>query len=676
MRNTRHWLSDRNVNFGHCRLARRLALLNRLRAIFSAAVFFAVPSAAFAGPPTGDPIDEGKSTFDAIKDQWSSPEALSTNLGTPLTADAPMTTLDGSLSFAGSVSCASSQNFLELFFGVGAGGDITPVSVKQDTNFDGTHDVTVTAPVHVSGVCTNGVISCDTGTWSDCKYYLWDAHPVTHRVGMVAASLPDMKACYCVNNSCGANLALANKDDILSDLGGGMVAALSKAEPRYTVSQTAITGTSILYSGQQSTACQADPALPETAFYTNASAMSGDAWSETATNDVYTAATSGAILTGEAETTHACHTNRVMDVEHFTYNDIVSVSGSFEWVQSCGTGCMRYRIKGKGKCYGREFHARFNVLEPDLIDKVTVTRAAAADWIQVRHNGTPVAWAGPREWLNNGPQPGGCGVGSKTIRTMNVDLTPGFQTGGLHTVTAKIVGKGFSKWGEYDIEVRAKVGCIIEESISDTCGSYTGSPTCRMVQETADGVDTFVNGVHTGLHPLASTRTIVSPGCAIPQTRPWWDQTRTFACKVEGAIAPTIDLSRVDYVLTNSDLGSYADKRDDGKGGFITDGGTLSPPDLGLVGECELSCKVSRGAAQTQVSDSGVTGQLQTSPASGVMTAYKACTTSGVCPLSPGESIVTDCQCTDAFPEAFVMMQAVRLAGQGTVCTTGRTPVN
>lgn len=682
LQNLSIWLSDRYAPFGFCRFARRLALLNRLRASFLSAslaglALLGLPSASFAQTPSPDPVVEGQTTYEAIKDQWSSSDAFSANLGTPLAAETPMTTLDGSVSFSGSVSCASSANFLELFYGVGAGGDMSPVSVKQDTDFDGVHDLTVTAPVHVSGVCTNGVISCDAGTWNACQYYLWDADAATHTIGMTAATLPDMKACYCVNNSCGVNLALANKDDILSDLGGGMVSALSQVEPRYTVSQTAITGTSIMYSGQQSTACTTDPSLAETAYYTSASAMSSDAWSETSSNAVYSAATTGAILTGEAETAHACHTNRVIDVISYTFNDIISVTGSINSQTSCGTDCTRFRIQGDGSCSPyRDVTANFNVLLPDRIDSVRITHLGADDWVQARLNGAYAAYAGKRVWTGDGIPSGDCRVGGKYYASPNLDISDEFTTTGAVTIGARVRAGGGGAWGYVDVEVRVRTGCETTETISDTCGSYTGSPTCRMVQETADGVDTFLNGVHTGLQPLPSTRTMTSAACTVNETRDWWDRTRTFGCEVEGALAPTIDLSRVDYVINNSSVSTYADQRDDGAGGFITDGGTLNPPDVGLVGECEMSCKVSRVETEAQVSNTGVTGDLQTNPSAGIATAYKACSTTAVCPVDPGESIVTDCQCIDDFPEAFVMMQAVRLAGQDTVCTTGLTSLD
>ena len=40
-----------------------------------------------------------------------------------------------------------------------------------------------------------------------------------------------------------------------------------------------------------------------------------------------------------------------------------------------------------------------------------------------------------------------------------------------------------------------------------------------------------------------------------------------------------------------------------------------------------------------------------------------------VCPLGPGEEIVSACGCLDDFPEAVVMMQTVRLAGADLACT-------
>src|SRR3546814_1861146 len=48
------------------------------------------------------------------------------------------------------------------------------VSIARDTDLDGTVDATSNLPVPVSGICANGVVSCQPGSWNGCSFYRWD----------------------------------------------------------------------------------------------------------------------------------------------------------------------------------------------------------------------------------------------------------------------------------------------------------------------------------------------------------------------------------------------------------------------------------------------------------------------------------------------------------------------
>ena len=62
---------------------------------------------------------------------------------------------------------------MEVLIQPGATGDITTFIVSQDTNFDGNLDYTYEVPFPVSGLCANGVITCNPGTWTNCRTYQW-----------------------------------------------------------------------------------------------------------------------------------------------------------------------------------------------------------------------------------------------------------------------------------------------------------------------------------------------------------------------------------------------------------------------------------------------------------------------------------------------------------------------
>src|SRR3546814_14865549 len=91
--------------------------------------------------------------------------------------------------------------------------------------------------------------------------------------------MPKLAGCYCIKNSCGTNLAWGNMASVLRDLGGGMIGALTTADPRYGVAEAVIEGPAIRYVGAQSTACSSSPNLPQQAYSTNHAIIPSDDYS-------------------------------------------------------------------------------------------------------------------------------------------------------------------------------------------------------------------------------------------------------------------------------------------------------------------------------------------------------------------------------------------------------------
>jgi hypothetical protein len=76
---------------------------------------------------------------------------------------------------------------------------------------------------------------------------------------LAEVDLTSLAACYCINASCGSNLAWTNLATVLKDIGGGVVGALTTADPRIAVAQVAVDGPVIRYTGAQTTACSSAP---------------------------------------------------------------------------------------------------------------------------------------------------------------------------------------------------------------------------------------------------------------------------------------------------------------------------------------------------------------------------------------------------------------------------------
>lgn len=157
---------------------------------------------------------------------------------------------------------------MEIFIQPGPSGDITTLMANQDTDFDGVLDYSYQAPFPVSGVCANGVIACDSGTWTNCTSYRWTGG-TDGRVSLQPAVDSDMKQCFCVNASCGSGLVFRNIAIVLKSIGGGLVAAIHRNNSRYVISDVKIDGTYAQYFGQDSSQCStaSGASSPEEYFY-------------------------------------------------------------------------------------------------------------------------------------------------------------------------------------------------------------------------------------------------------------------------------------------------------------------------------------------------------------------------------------------------------------------------
>jgi hypothetical protein len=221
---------------------------------------------------------------------------------------------------------------------------------------------------------------------------------------------------------------------------------------------------------------------------------------------------------------------------------------------------------------------------------------------------------------------------------------------------------------------------LAEESIEDGCQALAADPACAQWDEIADGVKVFENFNPTGLAPLPSTRTFSGIGLH-PIERNWWVKQRAYLCTTGAAPYDfSAAATRFGHVVSSlDDAGGaptrYEDLRSDsGTGGPQSWTPVAASFDTGALGgalleDCELACKTQRQTEDYQAGVAGVAAQMQTDPQRFDII-YHACR-NGVCPAGPGETIVQDCACLNEFTQAALMMQAMRLAGQDTICTSG-----
>lgn len=612
--------------------------------------------------------DRARAAAAAARARSGDSDALKRNYVTPGLAGQPITTVDSKRSFVPRLACQKTATLMEVLVQPSAKGDLGQVQIARDTDLDGTIDSRSSLGVPVSGICANGVISCDPGTWSSCGYFRWDVD-ADLKLKLAEVEMAELAGCYCINNSCGTNLAWSNLGSVLGDLGGGMIGALTTADPRIGVAEAVIDGPVIRYVGAQTTSCTASAALPQIAYRANPTTIASDAQRASATSSVFQAVAASPAGAGKAEQTRKCTIEREVSARSWAYDDIVTAFGPFEFVESCGPDCRRYRMYGEGSCAATPpaYTASFRVAKPDRIRSVRITRIAGDDWVQARVNGAVVGYAGKRPWLGDGLPSGDCSVDEDPVNNSAIDVTPAFGAGDA-SVTMRVRGGDGRKWGTLDLEVRVDTSCEFSERLVDLCSGLATDPACRLGDERVDGVATFRNGVQTGLRPLPQSRQFGTAECQLTLQRDFFLRERSYRCAVDLGTLPKPDLSRGAYILDRSTETMLADRVGVPGGGHAESTRPFHLPDRGSVAACEPICKTRAPRVNSAAAPQGVVGSQQNDPAS-FDSFYHSCGTDNVCPLGPGEQIVSACGCLDDFPEAVVMMQTVRLAGADLVCT-------
>lgn len=629
-----------------------------------ATLLVAIP--AWAGPIE----DRAQAAASASRAKSGDSDALLTNYLTPGLAGQPVTTVDSKTSFTPNIACQKTATLMEVLVQPNATGDLGLVRISRDTDFDGIVDTNGALPVPVSGICANGVISCDPGSWNQCHYFRWDID-AARAIKLTEVDMPALAGCYCLNNSCGSNLAWGNMTSVLKDLGGGMIGALTTADPRIGVAQALINGPSIRYVGAQATACASDPTLSQTGYRANPGILAGDASSAASGSSVFQALMGSPIGLGTVQETRACIVERQVDIEGATIDDIISrVAGGYATIFGPGSvdfqlGSPAYHSLEGGNCRLFDFRMTINVGDPDRLISASISQVTFDDWMQIRVDGRLVA-ADPASWTSGGNPPGNCERGATWYAYPPVDLKP-LLTRGNHEIWLRIA---VGNQGEALATLHAEVdeSCKSSEQLVDTCGALAGNPKCQIANEVVDGVQTFRGGANTGLRPLPQTRIVGNGACAIQLTRDFFRKDRSYKCQLDTGTVPAPDLSRGAYIIDHSTETVLADRLRQKDGSYAETSQGFGLPDRGSVPACEPVCKSRAPRASTGAAPAGIVAALENAP-NGYDTFFHACSADNVCPLGAGEELVSGCGCLDDFPEAVVMMQTVRLAGADLVCT-------
>ena len=193
-------------------------------------------------------------------------------------------------------SCNQVPDFIDTSYTVGSSGDIN-AEIQMNTDKGSSYNYSYAIPARISGICSNGFISCPAGEWYGggvtCNNYSLSYSPSTgftlNSLGSNIIGVPQtttktvalngttaqastvtstrttggLADCFCLNDSCeqgGTPISEIRVNQILTDLGGQAVSSVEQGSPDTIGASTvniASSPYSIIYSGGAS--CNSNP---------------------------------------------------------------------------------------------------------------------------------------------------------------------------------------------------------------------------------------------------------------------------------------------------------------------------------------------------------------------------------------------------------------------------------
>jgi hypothetical protein len=639
---------------------------------------------------TGTVDSQAQTAAGQVLQSFGTGATLNANGMQPLSTGTPMQSVDGSQQFSAKVACQASAQFLRITMLPNASSDIQTLTLDMDPNFTGqvTSSEAFTGPF--AGVCTNGIIRCDADSFNNCHYLQWQANTSSATVGVTEVSPEQLGACYCFDASCGNNLLWVNTAKVLSDIGSGVGLALTQLYPRLTIGRSQqLDAVTLVYYGQNAS-CGSD-ATPEQYFSHPQDLAQAGASASQQPGSVANFMGSLPAATTTSVGSMQCSITRNVALDEATRDGIISLASLSKgaWDTAAGanpacssTDCVDFNVGDNGfheytsdaACELFRESALLNVARPDRIVSATLLRAQYDDHGQV-WAGSALEFTSDWNWTVNGPfptPPASCETSMDHSYTLGTDLTPVF-TGAINQSVQ--LGVNTAVGGEGDgaafFEVRVHPGCALgAETVTDGCTAEENNGQCGVWEEWVDGVQTVKDGLTTGLAPLPSSKTLQGTTCSIATgNRNWWVTTRTYQCT--SSTSPydfSAMMARQQSVSSSMDIttGNYTDRIVNSDGSVSNPTGNVTLPPA-QPAACIQTCKTRIAQAGSEVGLSGPQSELNTTGVAWTFN-YKNCT-AGVCPLNPGEQVVSACDCQSNFAEAAAMMATIRQVQQDQTCS-------
>jgi hypothetical protein len=630
-------------------------------------------------------VESGMSISSEYLSKYATKEGFDKLIVNPMLGEGELETTNGQSRFRAPMTCGSDIPYASITLGLLPLGDLNLAQISVDTNQDGTLDQVLNEMPQISGICTNGYISCNAGTWNNCSHFQWDA-TTNGRLIANSVSIQDVGSCRCINDGCAPNYSTINFDLLLSELGAGISQALAKRDYSLAVTKVEVDGPTITYYGQTISACGGTNVVAQN-YYNNPNEIT-NAVDATLTTDlletrIFELARNSASATESiGSVSHQrCTIARETNLDEVTLFDILSIGAGPGDADLVNANIVSLTLGQEGvrfdprRCELREFETEINVFRPDRITSAVLVNAQYDDHVQVILN-NDVVWNGPYgDWFDSRtlPPSGECENSHGSHLNFGVDVTetfrnsPGRVEAKLRILAGGDYGHGFAKF-DIGLDTSCKEA---PDDVINLCQSYEQSTACRLRDELIDGIATVKDFARTGLTPLSQSIILSSPTCELVSTRDWMNIQRVYECDQNNSFEFGSAAQRVHSIESTTTESSYTDLRATTVGSdAIAVAGDLSVFNEIPVERCTLQCKVRKAVPANDATVFGLTSeQLNENRRSEVI--YRGCK-QNVCELSVGEELLQDCGCMNGFNDAAIMMQLIRMAGSDMICSSGQ----
>ena len=683
-------------------------------------IFFCLFPLAIAGGNSFEVTDEHR----GVKRKFDDSGEIKDRFTAPLTTDKKMSTMDGSTEFEANFRCSGEAPVIEVTAlpsgSLGGTGELD-ITIRYDTDLDGTLDATVQAG-RVAGMCGNGIIKgCTPGTWEGCDICDWDyaddgsIYPQCELVSdggtVVKNTILNMKGCFCFSRACGNPVTNPKvQKQILYFAGEGIADLIKEKQSDFAIASKKFFPSQMkaVFYGYSLNNCVDNSSnqkikelqnlkgkydFPTEAEENNAgedSPYSTMKKSFTENNDQFQYKHCEIKNTVKTEVEEV---RRYVPTKIIIGYDKDGGTKDCYWTHIDGSHCSSSMYVGAG------LHG--------CIDKVVDNKLANA--CNQLHQGylksiegvdNPHAISGFHDFASCYGSDNDAGDQKWAFDCYGPKDDDIFT---CHSSSMGVDGEVFyNGYNNLRYEESMYQGCNKVYPTENYCTALAEDEDCELIEERTDGIVTIKGGALTGVEPIGSCKTVSGNFKNLTVCEPWWKKERVYKCESDVDTDLSNVRERTDHIQANQEYDPDTktwQSQSDLQFANSTSPGEVSVFDPALafqdeVQECSPACLVQWTGKNTNIvlnqqqkndDNAGDPDYEQMSGESSVVNANKEyvekrfCEQNNAgqyeCPVdaSAGESVASPCSCGDdsQFAQVATQLSIFRDLPDDVVCSSG-----